>query len=261
MLHAPEGEPRLAALFCHPAFDEKKSGHRALVSCARRMALAGAACLRMDLRGCGDSDLDHGEASLKMWDEDVSEAISFLGERFPGTALGLLGLRLGASLAARAAEKHLANDAAPRILVLWEPVLCGRVHLEEQLKRKQLREMLTCGRASTQGRGHLSTGSAGPLDLDGFLVSPLLREELMAFNLDRPRSFRGEVFILQISASDSISPAISALAENYKKAGSNVRSEALREAPFWNQLDPVECPTAVDRTLEWLESLPLLKSR
>ena len=81
-------------------------------------------------------------------------------ERFGAGSFVLMGLRLGATLA-------LATQADLPVvkgLVLWEPVINGRKYVDEILRRRMIREMMTTGRKAT-GRDTART----QLDADGFL--------------------------------------------------------------------------------------------
>jgi len=104
VLHAP-GEPVGGLVLCHPFAEEKKCAHRTLVDLARGCVDAGWAALRFDMRGCGDSPGDFGEADLSDWRADISAATEMLASELE-RPVGLAGLRLGATLAAQVAGER-----------------------------------------------------------------------------------------------------------------------------------------------------------
>jgi uncharacterized protein len=116
-----------AALLCYPVLREYLRSHRSFQRFAGQLAARGWHVLRFDYSGSGDSYGD-GPADPDAWVQDIQVAAKELRERARTTRIALIGLRLGASLAA---------SAAPRIqplseLVLWDPV-DGREYLSELL--------------------------------------------------------------------------------------------------------------------------------
>jgi pimeloyl-ACP methyl ester carboxylesterase len=89
-----------------------------LSSFARELAARGHAALRFDYRGYGDSDGEYADATPETMAVDIEQAALELRRRTGCRALGLLGLRFGATLCALAAG-HL--EGVER-LVLWEPL-------------------------------------------------------------------------------------------------------------------------------------------
>jgi len=171
ILHRPasHASQRPAFLFCHPFAEEKKNSHRCLVDVARAMAAKGAAVLRLDFFGCGDSEGDFGESTIATRLADIRAGLAALRREFPESEIGLLGLRLGATLAAVVA----GEDTSIRHSVLIEPVLEGRAYFAADLRRMLIRQMMTDGRSRLDRReilARLESGE-GQLDFDGYTVS------------------------------------------------------------------------------------------
>jgi pimeloyl-ACP methyl ester carboxylesterase len=82
--------------------------------------------LRFDYFGCGDSSGDATECRISRWIEDVSEAISEAQSRTGLQEVCLVGLRLGAALSLLTA----ARRSNVKAVVLWDPVVRGKEHLE-----------------------------------------------------------------------------------------------------------------------------------
>jgi pimeloyl-ACP methyl ester carboxylesterase len=94
---------------------------------ALRLASQGIPVLRFDYHGCGDSAGEAAAGCLERWTADISAAITELKRRTGPGRVGLVGMRLGGALASLAA----AGRADIAGLALWEPVVNGRVYLDE----------------------------------------------------------------------------------------------------------------------------------
>ncbi|HEU0224615.1 MAG TPA: alpha/beta fold hydrolase [Steroidobacteraceae bacterium] len=136
-LHLPDGKPRAAALLCAPLAEEKLWSHRVFVSFARELAGRGWAVLRFDFRGEGDSDRRFEESDLGTRLEDTAAAIDELKRRAGLSKVALLGLRLGAMIAAAAAAQR---DDVER-LVLWDPVVDGADYMQSVLRMNLMAQM------------------------------------------------------------------------------------------------------------------------
>lgn len=120
--------PTGAVLLCNPFGQEAIRTHRMFRVLSERLARSGIHAMRFDYFGTGDADGDDTDGDLDLWRDDVLRAHEELRKRSPGVPVTWLGVRLGATLAALAAEQ--APDAAAR-LVLWEPVAQGCAYLDE----------------------------------------------------------------------------------------------------------------------------------
>jgi uncharacterized protein len=127
--HEPlqKGPPRYAVLICQPLGHEYVNSHRALRQLAVRLADAGIPVLRFDYYGCGDSSGEAEQGSITRWLEDISNAVAELRTRSGVFEVCVVGLRMGATLAALAGSRLECFER----LVLWEPVISGKDHLNE----------------------------------------------------------------------------------------------------------------------------------
>jgi len=114
-------------VLCRPIGLEALSSCRAYRCLAEQLACAGLVTLRFDYTGTGDSAGDTAdEVTIATWLSDITAAVDFV--RQTGVScVGLIGLRLGAMLAVKAAT---GNDI--ETLVLWDPCETGRGFLREQ---------------------------------------------------------------------------------------------------------------------------------
>ncbi len=139
-----------AVLICGGLTNDKLSAHRPFRLLADALADAGYPVLRFDYPGTGDSvdveDADH----WSLWQASIGAAIDWLRARTGATQVVLVGLRIGATLAALAAERR--DDVAA--LVLLEPTLRGRAYLREVA----VEQMVNRGRGAPVGDGLDSHG-------------------------------------------------------------------------------------------------------
>jgi uncharacterized protein len=94
---------------------------------ATNLSLAGHHVLRFDYFGVGDSAGEGEDGDLDGWYSDIEMAVDELLEMTRNSRVCLLGMRLGATLAANFAKSRKEVDS----LVLWDPVFAGREYLDE----------------------------------------------------------------------------------------------------------------------------------
>jgi uncharacterized protein len=116
-----------AIVFCPPWGPEYYETHGALRRLATNLSLAGHHVLRFDYFGVGDSAGEGSEGDLGGWCSDIDMAVDELLSMTRTSRICLLGMRLGATLAATFAADRKDVDA----LVLWDPVCMGREYLDE----------------------------------------------------------------------------------------------------------------------------------
>jgi alpha-beta hydrolase superfamily lysophospholipase len=115
------------AVVCPPIGHEYTRAHRTLRHLADRLAARGIPALRFDYHGIGDSpgtDLD--AARVERWLADIRAAVARAKELTGKPRVCLIGVRMGATLAAMATW-----DAPADLLVLWNPVVKGKTFIRE----------------------------------------------------------------------------------------------------------------------------------
>lgn|GEM_PF-887449 len=129
IFHPPARQARDShnVVLSYPMGQEYMRCHRAVRQLAVRLSDQGFPCLRFDYYGCGDSFGEHQDARLERWVADIHSAIDEVAARSGSKRHCLIGIRMGATLAALAAAER---DDVVR-LVLWNPVVDGRAHREE----------------------------------------------------------------------------------------------------------------------------------
>lgn len=248
VLHAPDQRAGAAVVFCHPFAEEERCSHLAFVHAAHELCHEGFHCLRVHMTGCGDSNGDFADATVETWLSDLSAAVDYVAGNVPDARIGLLGLRLGGTLAALMAERR------PDIgfVILWEPVVSGADFVSMNLRRSLMRQMLTQGKEFEGAQ----RPEGGALDFDGWLVGQQLREGIEALNLlEEDRSYTGEVLIVRISPHGTVQREMEALAEAYQAGGAHcILTEAVSE-PIWSTVGLVHTDLLVAETASWAKRL------
>ncbi|MHA4871527.1 hydrolase 2, exosortase A system-associated [Duganella sp. PWIR1] len=153
----PGVPPRGAVLYVPPFAEELNKSRRMVALQARAYAQAGFGVLQIDLYGCGDSSGELSTARWDIWLGDLAHAWQWLAKRNLGPRY-LWGLRLGALLAL-----DFATRARPDGLILWQPALSGRAHLN-QFARLQSAARLFAGASAVEQ----------DTEIAGYLMEPAL---------------------------------------------------------------------------------------
>jgi amino acid adenylation domain-containing protein len=114
-----------ALLVCPPLGHEHTRAYRAVQSLCDAAARAGVAAFRFDYTGVGDSSGELSNGGLDVWCADVLRAAGELRSRSGAREVHVVGLRLGAALAALALKRAGRETPAVSSLCLWDPVLSG----------------------------------------------------------------------------------------------------------------------------------------
>ena len=254
MVHLPGSRVRgPGVVFCHAFGEERKSSALTMARLARAAARAGFPALRFDYYGCGDSEGDFIDDTVRGRLEDIGHAARFLRERAGCEHICLLGLRLGGTLAARSA------DVMPGCagLMLVEPVADGAEYLGGELRRKLVRQMMTSGRGHAGREETLKEleRDDAVLDMDGFAIRGSTYKELTRLGIRAGEiSFAGPVLVCQVHFKDSPKPELEGVCEAYGAAGAQVEFCALVLPPFWSRIEVTLAPELNETVAGWLQA-------
>jgi pimeloyl-ACP methyl ester carboxylesterase len=167
--HAPSDAVRrdLAIVLCPPFGHEYVNSHRPMRHLADRLAEAGIPVLRFDYDGTGNSaGRDEDRNRIGAWTQSVFCAIEKLRELAGDSRIGLVGVRLGATMAVAAAA-NLETEC----LVAWAPCISGRAYARE-MKALHL----------TGAKSNAAT-AAGQIEPGGFLMTEETQREIGCIDL------------------------------------------------------------------------------
>lgn len=241
-------------VLCHPFGEEKLWSHRVFVNFAREAALRGLAVLRFDFRGHGDSAGHSENNSLDSFSSDIESALRALRLELPSAVdIGLLGLRLGASLA----WLRAGRDESIRWVALWEPILLGERYIQELLRINLSTQLAIYGKVKTNREALVAEMQSGSLvNVDGYLISHEFFAGCCAMDLiDAQAPAHGTAaLIVQIAPNikQKDRQDLLKLTEN-SESGDFIKTE---EPPFWREIKPFTSRTKnlVNQTLDWWEN-------
>ncbi|MBK1682283.1 hydrolase 2, exosortase A system-associated [Rhodoferax fermentans] len=250
LLHTPpSGQPvRGHVVYVHPFAEEMNATRRMAAKQARAMARAGFAVLQMDLMGCGDSSGHFEEASWETWVADVALARRWMLERWPGVAW-LWGVRAGCLLAAQACRQ----DHQPPRLLLWQPVLSGKQHLQQFLRLQMAGDVVRG--ESSRGTAHLVhlLEQGESVEVAGYRVSAALAQGLARADLEALPADT-QVVCLELGDADSgtISPALSTQMQRWQNSGCHAQAEVVAGSVFWQIQETADSPAWLSTSLRSL---------
>lgn len=171
VLASPARSSKEGAVLCYPGPQEYNQSHWAFRKLSAQLARAGVHALRFDYTGTGDSAGEMAQGTLDGWVNEIKVASEELKDAAGVKAPSLIGMRLGAALAYRAATK----TAVPQ-LILWDPVVSGGSYLDELWRRDEEENLQLLHKERSRERNEL-LGFAFPRHMRVALTSlDLLRE-------------------------------------------------------------------------------------
>jgi dienelactone hydrolase len=144
---------------------EYVAAYRAMRDLASALAQTGVAALRLDYFATGDSGGDTTDVNrVSQWTEDVRAATSFLRQAGV-SAVGWVGMRVGALIAAGPQPPGSADAGRADFQVLWDPCLSGARYLREStlLARQVLESAGPHGLPEAEESGLIGYHFAGSL--------------------------------------------------------------------------------------------------
>ena len=226
----PSGEQdrRECCVLCNPFGQEAVRSHRVYRTLADRLSRSGFHVLRFDYFGTGDSAGDDDEGDLDRWTDDVLRADEEIARLSGCSRSSWLGLRLGATLAARASSRAARGS---RRLVLWDPVVDGRAYLADLARAHIASRKTQFGlRWETESRLRSLVTSESETEALGYPLPPALKAQIGALSLESLRGITAERVTLLGAACVE---ATTKLAEQVTSSGTDVRTRTIESVVHW----------------------------
>lgn len=254
VLHRPaDGRPWHGNVLCCMPFNEEMNRCRTMTTgLAQQLVPAGWGVLVVDLLGTGDSAGEYRDARWERWLENLALARDWL-QRRPGGCQALLGIRLGAILAA---ELHARMADAGVRLMLWQPVVDGKTHLTQFMRvriaanmdRADLPRETTATMREQWARGE-------DVEIAGYALHPELAAAIDRAQLAAHALPAGTPLLWLEHAADAestLSPATQRLLAQWPGAAVSPTVQQFSGPAFWQVHERVEAPQAVEATARWL---------
>lgn len=238
-LQVPAGSDhtRGGVVVCAPLGHEYLFTHRCLRHLGQLLAGQGQAVMRFDYLGTGDSLGEAEDVSLAGCEQGARSAMLEATQRLPGTALSVIGLRLGAPVAAQAAAAMPGVDR----VVLWDPVTTGATYLGEL---RSVHERLFGGPPAAVDAGDT-------VEMAGFPLSRRFHDEIQALGREPFAALAGKQVLVIDSTDEALQAPFCAWLIEQGVAATHVQ---IVYPEIWNQ-DPYKTrlPTRIlDEICHWL---------
>lgn len=258
--HAAQGPvQRGQLLYLHPFAEEMNKSRRMAALLARALAGCGFEVLLIDLKGCGDSAGEFGEASWNDWLDDALLGVRWLQSQAGGAQpLWLAGLRAGCLLAAQTQ----ARLDTPAHLLLMQPPASGKPLLQQFLRLKLAAEL---GDGPNKGgmaelRATLERGE--PLEIAGYALGAALALGLEAASLAPAAPARGlqRLVWLELSSRPDAewTPVALQTQQRWREAGHALDARLLSGPAFWQSTELEQAPALIEAACELLGTAPAL---
>ena len=210
--HPPRGSTSRASgvVLCYPFAQEYMRAHRAFRQLSLLLSGEGFHTLRFDYSGTGDSSGEPADMSLAGLDENLATAIEELIDAAGVESVWLVGLRLGAAIALRAATRTQVAG-----VVLWDPVVVGSAQLDG-------------AHAARNGTG------ARVVELGGVPISSGLQNDLHALDLSRTPIPRHLSCLVAVSDD---APRYRGLCDRLTRDGAEVTYQCVPGDGRWSEFD------------------------
>ncbi|MFT6915415.1 MAG: exosortase A-associated hydrolase 2 [Motiliproteus sp.] len=225
-----------------PPFAEEMNLSRSIVARqARAFTECGEAAVCLDYVGTGDSEGEIEQATIEHWLNDIGETIDWITAQ-GARCVNLWGLRFGGLMAMH----YLAEnpDSSVKRLLLWRPVLDGKLMMNQFFRLKQVSESMKGG-AKVNWLEKARQGET--IEVAGYPISAALLESISALKAAPawPAGFPNTLWLE--AGAEKISSAVEKYAAHWP--ASRLRLQACPAPAFWQNPDCYQAPELIDQTL------------
>ncbi len=231
----------IGVVLCYPFGQEYVRCHRTFLQLAIRLANEGFHTLRFDFLGCGDSEGDLDDVSIKHWISNINTAIEEIKRKCYVDRICLVGIRLGATLSVIYASENNSIDG----LVLWSPIIEGIDYIKE-LRRNHKIALLTTFAGKKK--------NSNLFESLGFPIPLKLLNELESINLMKLKPVKkSKILILDKEVNSNIQQ----LRSHFLKVNANIKIENVLNDRFWLHTEEADyeslLPTQeINTIIDWI---------
>jgi len=253
--HAP-ASPRGHVLFV-PPFNEEMNRCRSMMTLqAESLFRCGFGTLVVDLFGTGDSDGDYVDARWELWLDNVTRAFRHI--RTLGSCVSVIGIRLGAVLAAEWLDNTRDDYESPRGFVAWQPIVDGKQYFTQFLRMRIAAAMERQGgpkETTATLRATLAGGT--PIEVGGYEIHPSLASAIERRSMDDtcpPAECRVAWMEQRVPGIDGPAPASVRVMAAWKSRGVEIEEASFDGQAFWQLHERAVAEDLVARTTRWISS-------
>lgn len=239
--HIPdESHVASAVLICQPTGHEYERCHRAMRQLAVQSVRKGMAAMRFDYYGTGDSAGNGDEISLDRMREDIEQAIEACKVQTGAEHLTLVGLRLGATLAAQVACLRLDVES----LVLYAPVLEGKALLADWRHEQHVFDSKHSHTSKQSRKGEIL----------GFPVTETFQKELSSEFLLAIKNPSLKRVLILVDQAEAKSALLRSWVDTFNHHGVVVTVETPENLAIWKSeaIESVVPIKTIRRILKWI---------
>jgi len=214
-----------ATLICQSTGYEYERCHRAMRQLAVQLSRKGMVALRFDYFGTGNSAGDSEDVSLQRMREDIQQAIISCRKRTGANKLALVGLRLGARMAAQVAGSSTEIDS----LVLYAPVFNSK-ELVNEWRHQQ--------RVFNSKHSHSKVQSSQE-EVLGFPVTTTFQQELIEDRTIEANNTSVKRVLILVDESELEAAELMSCVDTFQSNGADVTVESVESIAIWKR-EPME---------------------
>lgn len=253
VLHHSQERPATGAVFCNPLGEEKQTCYRPFVAFSRRLARAGVPSLRFDCLGSGDSEGEASEATIATQISDLRDAVGLATSRLGIEKVVLIGLRLGASVAALTAEE----DERVCALALLSPIVDGAKYWSELLRKQQFAAIMIGARARKKAEMLDELDKTGLIEIEAQMLSADMVDQLSGIDLASvPSRFRGPVLVTGLADDETGQAESQRFLSGYHAIGCDTESWFEETQDYWTargMYDAYKPEQTFERVTAWIQ--------
>lgn len=241
------------ALIILPPFADEMNKSRHIISQFMRQATAlEYSCILMDHFGTGDSEGDLDDASLALWQADLTLLVEQLAAE-GYQQLSFLAIRFGAvQLLDLLNQPNLALPV--KHVMFWQPIFELK-KFWQQFFRVKIAEQMALGEKLSQKELEQQLANGDVIEIAGYPISPTFYASTYEGNFTLPGVSTG--FIPQISwleVSQMATPGANVQKYlNQLQQSCPINFQLVAEAPFWNTTELASADTLLKVSVRHLE--------
>lgn len=249
----PTGVCRGTVLYLPPHVEEMNRCRSHVVLQARALAALGWHCLLLDPHGTGESDGETDAADWDHWLADAGAAAAWLAQQ-TGHAPTLWGIRTGALLATELAAGGQVPVAG---LLLWQPVLDGKLYLNQYLRLRIASQLVREGDKETTESIRVRLAAGEVVEIAGYPLSGRLAAALSARRMAGFGQMAGlRVDWLEVVAKPEQALAMPSrkLADSWAATDVRVTTATVAGPMIWQLQEREEAPALQAASLRLMEA-------